>query len=622
MKRILASKGKSLRRGPIRVFFKPDSKEVWVAPGTTIGEALASASIPISMPCGGHGRCGKCLVYVKGSVSKRGHEEKSRISSRRRNARLACLARLEGSAEVTIPASSRVSIQRIAARGQRSHPYKFAPGIIKVFMGRKKARQMRTLAEDYSIGIEDIAMNITNPQLMESSLRVDHEWRLGLHANATLVATRGEIMGFEAGDTSSEFYGIAADVGTNTVICSLIDLTTGKELAVTSTVNPQVVHGDDVISRIRFCKTAGGLERLQREIVNLLNGLVGELARRLKINPKRVYMCSVVGNTAMQHIMVGISPVDLGRAPYRASLLTSVETLASRSGVDTHPDCRLLMPPAIGGFVGGDLVALIVSQGLHKRRVPIMAVDLGTNGEIVLAAKGKIAACSTAAGPAFEGERISCGVRAIDGAIEDVKVTKNGLKLKSINGSRPVGLCGSGLIAAVSELLRAGVIECSGRIRTRDEIKREWLRKRVVDGERGREFIIASRPPVRLRQGDVREVQLGKAAICAGINILASAVGVGIEEVRSILVAGSFGSSLRPSSIRGLGILPSQFTGSIKIIGNSAIEGAKIFLTSVQARKEAEEIVQRSQHIELFSRSKFKEEFYSSMTFPTSVLRK
>ncbi len=609
-------------RQSLRVVIMPDSKEVWVVSGSTIKEALFAASIPVSMPCGGHGRCGKCVVRVSGKVSEPDDAEIARLPRGIKDARLACVARLEGDAEITVPAASRVSIEKIVSRGRTSRRYRFCPGIMKVFLGKKDPRKMKTLLDDFEIGIEDIAINMMDASLMDSDLRMDHEWRLGLHTNATLVAAKGEIVGFEAGDTSSECYGLAVDLGTNTVVCSLVDLNSGRELGVTSTVNPQVMHGDDVISRIRFSKTSGGLEMLRHEVVHLINGLAGELAGKLGVPRNRLYVCSAVGNTAMQHILVGVSPADLGRAPYRARLTSSVETMASRSGIGGHPTCRLLMPPPIGGFVGGDLVALIISQALQTVKTPVMAIDLGTNGEIVIAAQGKMAACSTAAGPAFEGERISCGVRAIGGAVEDVKITKDKIELKTINGSKPIGLCGSGLIAGIAALLRKGVIEPNGRIKTRGEIKNKWLGKRVVHGKRGREFTFSSRPLIRLRQGDIREVQLGKAAICAGVTVLSAIAGIKLKDIKTVLVAGGFGSSLRASSIRRLGLLPPEFEGNIKVIGNSAIEGAKIFLTSCDAREEADRVVEETEHVELFSRPEFKEEFYTSMGFPEPGLRK
>jgi uncharacterized 2Fe-2S/4Fe-4S cluster protein (DUF4445 family) len=605
-----------LEKQSVRVVIMPDSREVWVVSGSTIKEALFAASIPISMPCGGHGRCGKCLVRVSGGVSEPDDAELAMLPRGMKDARLACVARIEGDAEITVPAGSRVSIDKIVARGRTSRGYRFGPGIIKVFLGKQDKRKMKMLLDDYGIGIEDIAINMMDPNLMDRQLRMDHQWRLGLHSNATVVATKGEIVGFEAGDTSSECYGLAVDVGTNTVVCSLVDLNTGRELGVTSTINPQVMHGDDVISRIRFSKTSGGLEMLRHEVVHLINGLAGELAESLKIDRNRIYVCSAVGNTAMQHILVGVSPADLGRAPYRARLTSSVETLASRSGIGGHPDCRLLMPPSIGGFVGGDLVALIISQALHRSKVPVMAVDLGTNGEIVVAAGGRMAACSTAAGPAFEGERISCGVRAIGGAVEDVKIVKGKVELRTIGGSKPIGLCGSGLIAAIGELLKNHVIESSGRIKTRSEVRNKRLAKRIVAGERGREFTLSSRPLLRLRQGDIREVQLGKAAICAGSKVLSSIAGIALEDIKTVLVAGGFGSSLRVANIRRLGLLPGEFKGTIKVIGNSAIEGAKLFLTSSEARQQADQAVERTEHVELFSRPEFKEEFYASMSFP------
>ncbi len=606
-----------MQKQSVRVTFKPDSKEIWVVSGSTIKEALFAASIPISLPCGGHGRCGRCLVFVEGRVSTPGEDEIRKIPPRMKSARLACLARIEGDTLVTVPPSSRVAIQKIAARGVTSGKYRFKPNVIKVFLGKMKPPAMRTLEKDYGIRIEDIALSrMTDPDLMDTALRVDPEWGLGLHSNATVIAMKNEIIGFEAGDTSSECYGVALDIGTNTVVCSLVDLTTGRELGVASTINPQVMHGDDVISRIRFAKTSGGLELLRLEIVNLINGLVEEIARSLKLERKRIYLCSAVGNTAMQHILVGVSPVDLGRAPYRARIVSSVETLASRAGMKAHPDCRLVMPPVIGGFVGGDLVALIVAQSLHKRKRPVIAVDLGTNGEIVLASNGKIAACSTAAGPAFEGERISAGVRAIDGAIEDVRIMRRGVRLKCIGDARPVGLCGSGLLAAVAELVRVKVIDSTGRIRTKEEIEDAMLARRVFDGERGREFSVCHKPSIRLRQGDIREVQLGKAAICAGIKVLSNAVGIGLDEISDILIAGSFGSALKPSSIRAIGLVPHVMKARIRVIGNSAIEGAKILLTSQQASEEAKEIAARAEHVELFSRPEFKDEFYASMGFP------
>ncbi len=611
-----------MHKQSVRVVFMPDSKEVWVVSGATIKEALFSASIPISMPCGGHGRCGKCLVQVTGKVAEPTAEEKAQLPPRSKGLRLACMARIEGDAEVTIPAASRISIQKIAAKGKAIRLRELDPGIVKVFLGRRKGQDAWAILKDHGIGIEDVAINMVEPRLMDETLRLDHEWRLGLHNNATVVAAADEIIGFESGDTSSECYGIAVDVGTNTVVCSLMDLRSGKELGITSTINPQIMHGDDVISRIRFSKSSGGLAMLQREIIHLINGLVSELTTSAGIRRDRIYICSAVGNTAMQHILLGVSPVDLGRAPYRAKLTSAVETLATRTGMTGHTNCRLILPPSIGGFVGGDMVALILSQGLHRCKVPVMAVDLGTNGEIVLAAGGKLAACSTAAGPAFEGERISCGVRAIDGAVEYLRVRGRKVETRTIGRSKPVGLCGSGLIAAVSELLRVGVIQPSGRIKDVSEIKQAWLADRVRPGPQGREFVIMDNPAIRLRQGDVREIQLGKAAICAGMKVLSSIVGVKPEQIRRIHIAGSFGSAVKPSHIRRLGFLPEGFGGQVRIIGNSAIMGAKMLLMSTRARSEAQAIVDRTEHIELFARPEFKEEFYDSMGFPLPRLRK
>lgn len=604
-----------VERQSVRVTILPDRKDVWVVTGCTVRDALNAAAVPLSMPCGGRGRCGRCVVSVRGAVSKVAKQEREKLPKGSRVARLACVARIEGNATITVPEASRATVQKIVARGKTSGSYDFRPPVIKVFLGKRERRAMRALERRYGVGFDDIALGMTDAGLADACLAGDRSWRLGVNTNATVVATAGEIVGFEAGDTSSECYGVAVDVGTNTVVTSLVDLATGRELAVASAVNPQVMHGDDVISRIRFSKTPGGLEVLRLEVVNLINGLVDEMARSLRIDRRHIYACSAVGNTAMQHVLVGISPADLGTAPYRVRLVSAVETLASRAGLIGHPNCRLYLPPVVGGFVGGDLVALIVSQSLHKRKRATLAVDLGTNGELVLAAAGRIVACSTAAGPAFEGERIGAGVRAIEGAIEDVRITARGVKVTTIGGARPVGLCGSGLLAAVAEMLRVGVVDGGGRIRTREEVSNPAMAKRIGDGERGREFTLSDKPAINLRQGDIRELQLGKAAISAGIRVLLRAAEVEPAAISEVLVAGSFGSALKPSTIRAIGFVPGELRGRVRIIGNSAIEGAKIFLTSEDARAEAGEIASRAEHVELFSRPEFNDQFYAAMRF-------
>jgi len=608
--------GEPLGRQSVRVVFMPDSREVWVVSGSTIYDALLAASIPISMPCGGHGRCGRCLVRVRGGVSKPSEAELRLLGPDPSDFRLACMAKLEGNAEVIIPDASRIAVQKARTSGKVSGRYEFDPGIVKVYLGEWRSSQTWLKLGKYGLGMEDVTISMVNRDLVDAHLQEDHQWQLGLHSNATAVASPEGVIGFEAGNTAADCYGIAVDIGTNTVICSIVNLINGREVGVTSAINPQVIHGDDIVSRIRFSKNPGGLRLLRDEIVHLIKGLAGELVKQLDVDLDRVYLCSAVGNTAMQHIFLGVSPVDLGRAPYRSKLTSAIDVPAQQVGLPGHHRCRLIMPPPIGGFVGSDIVALIISQALHRRRVPMVAIDIGTNGEIVMAAGGKILACSTAAGPAFEGERISSGVRAVQGAIEDVRITSGIVKLKVIGGGVPVGLCGSGLIAAIAELLRVRVIEASGRIKPASEIRDRRLASRVVENERGREFIVCKEPMISIKQGDIREVQLGKAAICAGVKVLTSVAGLQSSQIRLALIAGSFGSSLRAACFRRLGFLPEDLNGRISSIGNSAIEGAKILLTSRQARRIAEQIAERCEHVELFSHPTFKDEFYRSIAFP------
>jgi len=607
-----------LAKQSVRVLIKPDNKEVWIVSGSTVAEALFAASIPITMPCGLSGRCGKCVVLVRGGVTPADDDERRRIRSKKKGARLACRVRVTGDCEVTVPAASRISIQKIETQGRVSHSYRFEPGVFKLYLGevdQKYRDGLQTLRKTYGINSREIVMEMTNPNLLDDTLRNDAAYLLAEHTGSTLVAGREDIMAFEAGDTSGRCYGVAFDVGTNTIVGSLVDLVSGREVGSVSTVNPQVTHGDDVVSRIRFAKSAGGLDLMRHEVGNAMNGLLEAMIKKFKIDGRRVYACAAVGNTVMQHILVGVSPEDLGRAPYRARLMSAVETVASRTGVRGHHTCRLFVPAPIGGFVGGDIVSLIISQSLHKQKKPVLGIDIGTNGEIVLAADGKVAACSTAAGPAFEGERISSGVRAIEGAIERIKITGGDVNLTTIAGKPPMGLCGSGVISCVAELLRKGVLDESGRMRLPEEIKNKSLARRVVPGESGREFIIRARPDIRLRQGDIREVQLGKAAISAGIKTLCSLTGIDMARISTVYVAGGFGSSLKAADLRRLGLLPEGLGGRVRIVGNAAIEGAKVLLTSLEARDEAARITHEARHVELFSEPAFNEEFYRSMEF-------
>ncbi|MGQ9602894.1 MAG: ASKHA domain-containing protein [bacterium] len=601
---------------PVRVVFTPDSKEVWVVSGSTVADALLAASIPIMMPCGGHGRCGKCLVEVRGLVSKPSQEELALLAGKSKGLRLACMTRIEGNTEVFIPHSSRSSVQMIKAEGKASGNYRFHPGVAKLYVGSEQSSEKWKKLESLGIGPEEITLCMMDKRFSDQELLNDPHWNLGLRSDATVVVIQNEIVSFEAGNTESECYGVAIDIGTNTIVCSLVDLSDGRELATASAVNPQVAHGDDVVSRIRFCKKPGGLDLLRFEVIHIINGLVEEVTSRCNVASEHIYLYTAVGNSAMQHIFLGVSPVDLGRAPYRSKLTCHVDVPAKDLSLPCNRVCRLLMPKSIGGFVGSDLVAFIVSQALHKRSDAVLGIDLGTNGEIVLAKEGKIYACSTACGPAFEGERIVNGIRAVEGAIEDVRVAEDRIFLKTIGDLEPIGICGSGLVAAIAELLNAGVIEKSGRIKSHEEMEHGFLKGLVVEGARGRELLLSEKPGIVLTQSDIREVQLAKAAIAAGIRVLAELSGTRIEEIATAYVGGGFGSSLEGSRFLTLGFLPQGFKGDVVTVGNAAIEGAKMILTSIEAREAAKVVSEQAEHIELFTFPGFKAEFYKGIPFP------
>ena len=409
----------------------------------------------------------------------------------------------------------------------------------------------------------------------------------------------------------------------NSVVASLLDLRTGHEVAVASRTNPQVAFGDDVVSRISHA-TEGGLAELQQAVVGCLNALLREIEERSGIPRDQIYEATVVGNTTMSHLLLGLEPEQLARIPFAPVVREGLTMPAAELGLEVHERGRLHVLPNIAGFVGSDTVGVILATGLLGRGEPTLAVDIGTNGEMVMALDGRLVACSTAAGPAFEGARIRHGMRAAPGAIEQVRLGED-VAISVVGNARPRGICGSALIDAVAELLRAGILDPSGRLLAPDELPAELpdgLRRRVVPGEGGYDFVVvgaeesATGEPIALTQRDIRQVQLAKGAIRAGIEILKKRLGLADSDLAAILLAGGFGNFIRRSNAVRIGLLPPVEHERIRFVGNAALAGAKMALASVEDRRLAEEVSRRVEYLELGSLGEFAAEFAEAMLFP------
>ena len=427
----------------------------------------------------------------------------------------------------------------------------------------------------------------------------------------------------EPGDTSQQLYGIAVDIGTTSVVVALMDLKSGDTLGVASASNPQATFGADVIARIdHVIQNPEGLDQLNRRVVQAINRLTAKLAKDNGISPGEIYQMTVVGNTTMSHLFLKADPTNLATAPFIPVVSAAVQAEARELGIDIAPHAQVYVTPSIAGYVGGDTIGVIMSTDIYQKEGIYLAIDIGTNGEIVLAKNGEMISCSTAAGPAFEGAQIKFGMRAAKGAIERV-VIKDDVEIKVIGNQPAKGICGSGLMDAVAEMVRVGVIEPNGRLVSQEDAGHlpTNLRKRLgSNDELGTYFILAFPEDglgeeVVLTQRDIRELQLAKAAIAAGIQVLLEQLGLTIQEIDEVLLAGAFGSYINKFSALGIGLLPAVDPDKIKSVGNAAGAGARKFLVSQEMRREAEKVARRVKHLELSCRLDFQDRFVSCLSF-------
>ena len=623
----------------IKVIFEPEGRAVYVPPGTTILEAAGLAEITIETPCGGKGHCGKCRVRVSAGVQKP-TEADEKIFSKKQLAhgmRLACHNRIVEPAVIEVPDEARFFGQKILVDGVRND-VAVCPSFRKVFVNVPAAtledqscdldrlkRQLAWLASQppasQPLAGQQLAAALLVVRDLPHSL---HEWNNEL----TVVLQDEHIVALEKGNTASACYGVAVDIGTTTVVGMLVDLASGDQRHAASRINPQVSRGDDVISRLTYIRDdSAGLKDMHDRIVGCINDIVAELCEKSGISADTIYELAAVGNTTMSHVFLGINPGKLAEAPFAAVVREAVNVRAGELGVRINPRGNVYVAPNIAGFVGGDTVGVILATSMMHGHANRLAIDIGTNGELVLATKDRVVSCSTAAGPAFEGARIKQGMRAANGAID--KVIFNGsVEFTTIGNAPPRGICGTGLIDSVAEMVRTGVVDYTGRIITSDEAPLpDFLKERIVRDGDSNDFILVEGAkshnghPIRLTQRDVREVQLAKGAMRAGIEILLSELGLTAQDLDEVYLAGAFGNFIRKEMAMQIGLLPEVDPAKIKFVGNAAGTGARMLLTAGACRAEADRISTTVRYVELAGRPDFQQAFMMSMLFPDAIRR-
>lgn len=607
-----------------KVTFIPQNKEVEIEAGTDLLKAADMAGLYIEGDCAGRGTCGKCKVKIaEGEKSKPNKAEEKHLSKKEIDAGwvLACQHKMEKDLVVEIPIQKDAHLRKTSLKGGVEH-LSAEPLVEKVHV-----KMDRPAVEDQTADLERLLRHLEKPDL-SVELRELSQFPALLRSNSfavTVAITGNRIISIEPGDTTSQIFGVAFDIGTTTIAGSLIDLKKAEVLAVAAITNPQNAYGADVISRITHAsESRENLQQLQDKVIEAANSIIKDLLKQTKVARDRIYEVTAVGNTTMSHLFMGIDPTYLAPAPFVPAYSRALEVEASALGLNINPAGRVIFLPNIAGYVGSDTVGVILATDMDKRTENCAAIDIGTNGELVLAANGRLMACSTAAGPAFEGAQIKHGMRAASGAIELVNYEDGEIKLSMIDDAPACGICGSGLIDSIAALVNAGLIESSGRfVNPEDNPEKvpEQFKDRLRKGTNGYEFVLVAAEDsdtgedIVLSQSDVRELQLAKGAIYAGLMILLKEAGISKDDLDQILLAGAFGNYVRKESALTIGLLPQLPPEKIIAVGNAAGDGARMALASKSVRDRAKALPENVEHLELSTRMDFQDIFVDAMSF-------
>jgi len=610
--------------GPVRVdlVFEPGTRRVRVPAGVSVFDAASWNGIAIDSTCGGHGTCKKCKVrMLDGAVPASPLDIRAFSPDELRGGwRLACRALAGADATVEVPP---LATRPKAATVGVGRQVILRPAVQKRYLELTEPtlRDQATDLERVLAAIDDLELRVDL-----AVLRTLGQVLRAADYRVTAVVVDDALIAVEPGDTTARRFGIAFDLGTTTVVATLLDLSTGTPAAVDSVLNAQQPFGADVITRISATMLdPANLDRLAGLARDTLAGLAAAVCQAGGADPAEVYEVAVAGNATMTHLLLGIDPEPLGVAPFIMSTRLYPEVLAADLGIAVHPRARAVVFPAFGAYVGGDITAGLLASGMDRDQRTRLFIDIGTNCEIVLGNADWLLATAAPAGPAFEGAAIRCGMRAADGAIEVVTMTPGTLELTVIGDAAPAGLCGSGLVDAVTGLVRVGLLDSSGRLVPKEAAAAlaPGLASRLTRIGDERVFVLHwlgevgdAANSVYLSQRDIRELQFAKAAIATGWQILLAEAGLTASDVQQVLLAGSFGSYLSPASAIRLGLVPPLPVLRVVSAGNVAGEGAKMALLSLRERAAGLALLEEVRYVELSDRADFNDQFVGQLAFP------
>jgi uncharacterized 2Fe-2S/4Fe-4S cluster protein (DUF4445 family) len=617
-----------------RVTLRPSNHTVDVPTGTLLTEAAQLAHLELAQPCGGQGRCGRCAVQVEGAGFRRRSTVRLSPDDLAAGFALACQTVVEGDLSLVIPPQERLQrllvTDRVASRPDiplvYDPPAMQSLRVVRLALAEPSLEDSRDDQTRLLAGLADaghpsptvplFVLRRLGPVLREAA------WEPWVVLEETEDGEPARIVDVAA--TQPRLLGLAVDIGTTTVTTYLVSLDTGEVLAQAAEYNDQIARGEDVISRIIYAGKEGGLAELGDLVRRTIATLLERLRLRTGIDPSQILKVTVAGNTTMAHLFLGLPPASIRLAPYIPSVNHPGLVLAIDLGLPVHPQASVDVLPGVASYVGSDITAGALSASLNEAEALTLFIDVGTNGEIVLGTRDWLVTCACSAGPAFEGAGVTDGMRATEGAIEEVWIHSSTFEptLRVIGGGRPRGVCGSGLLSLLAELFVTGVVDRGGHF------KADLGSPRVRMGDHGPEYVIAwpaesaTGRAIALTKVDVDNLLRAKAAIYAGFTVLASRVGVDLAEVQQVLIGGAFGKYLNVEKAIQIGLLPDVPWERFRFLGNTSVRGAHMALLSRTARQAIGGLAERMTYVELSADNAFYDAFTAALFLPHTEIRR
>ena len=615
--------------------FVPQNKSVRVTKGTDLLSAAVRCGIVLHTACGGEGLCGKCRVIVEKGSAKGGASKFISEDDRKKGVVLACQTIVEGDLEVRIPAESLETHGAVShdaeefTKGivlEREGKYRFSPLVRKIYLELPKPS-----GDDSSSDLERIyaALGPKADRLHMSAklATVKHLGEMLRESDFKITVTIGrrdgdlEILAIEPGDTAGANFGFAFDIGTTTVVGQLIDLTTKEILGTRIAFNRQARYGSDVIARIVYASEPQGLDKLQQAVLDNIDEIIEDLTEACKVNLSDMYAMTCAGNMTMMHLLLKVDPSGIRKAPYVPAATVFPTINSVEAGIEINPKGIVSFLPGVSSYIGGDIVAGVLACGLADTDDLSILADIGTNGEVVLGTRDWMMGAAASAGPAFEGSGLACGMKAVRGAIDKVTIGERfDVKFGTIDGGKPKGICGSGYIDLLCQILKRGIIGKDGKF------NRNIRSDRVRKGDLKHEFVLAfkdesaSSKDIVITEDDVENLKRAKGAIHSAIMALLNKVGKAVADVNKIYIAGGFGNYLNIENAIFIGLLPDTKREVYEFIGNSSLAGARMCLLSHEAFDRAADIHKNIMYLDLSSEPGYMDEYVASLFFPHTDL--